>query len=436
MVGKHPFAKLKFVNVIYLGAGRGDELKKLTAQLNSKHWHLVEGDATKYNSLWQSIKLLENSDNITLYKNVVSNKGGEKTWYSYNYDGFSGIKRSKSLNNLFPGLRLTETLSVKTDSLANFLNGLELSNEENNLLVIDLPGQALELLESIWKEEHSILFSKLALTVTKDRVFEHGDTLIEVKNWLEEMGYHTRNEPYDDPDFPMIYYSLDKHSLAQINELKKELESALVNASSARQRSMQLEAKLNESLEDNNKALSKITQLEQLIIESENENKRYIDSIRKLDNKMCELRTSRNSAQAKISLIERKYKDLESKLGKAEELVHKKSTKYKEVVNELEHANESLNSLERSLRNKNTELETLSGQLVDSEKSKNMLTKKIESKESEIEQLQQKNSGLGLENLRLIARNDELKKENKMLSESVRRVEIQMGLLNDLIQKD
>jgi|GEM_PF-4973323 len=233
MAAKHPFAAITFDSVVYLGAGYGDNLDELLTQINANHWHLVEGDTKKHKPLQKTINALQNSDKVTLHKHVVSDDGTTKIWYSYNLDEFSGLKKAKELDQLFPGLKLKQEKNVDTQALPDFLRQLELSSKENNLLIIDLPGQALELIESILKAGQKPLFSQMVLTATTEQAFEQGGTLERIKQWLDKQGYHTRNEPYDDPDFPVLYYSFDKHSAAEFAKLKKERNEAVARASDA-----------------------------------------------------------------------------------------------------------------------------------------------------------------------------------------------------------
>lgn len=70
--------------------------------------------------------------------------------------------------------------------------------------------------------------------------------------------------------------------------------------------------------------------------------------------------------------------------------------------------------------------------------SKEIEVAKVEAKNSstKIKELEQKNEALAVENLRLIAKNSDLMKQNDMLADRVRRIEVQMDLLKELLQRD
>lgn len=55
---------------------------------------------------------------------------------------------------------------------------------------------------------------------------------------------------------------------------------------------------------------------------------------------------------------------------------------------------------------------------------------------TKIKNLEESKEKLALENLRLITENSDLKKKNQFLEESVRRIELQMDLLKELLLKD
>lgn len=272
MAAKHPFGAIKFNSVVYLGAGNGESLNELLAQVQADHWHLVEGDRKIYKRLQQATDTLESNDKIKLHNCVVSDDGTQKTWFSYNLGEFSGLKKAKDLAKLFPGIKLKHQTAVDTEALPNFLEQLELTSKENNLLIIDLPGQVLELIEAILKAGQKPLFSQLVLTATKERVFEHGGTLERIQQWLDKQGYHTRNEPYDDPDFPVLYYSFDKHSAAEFTKLKRQLkqlvkerDEAVARASTVSYELKELKLLFNKKIDQANHSQSRVEELERLL---------------------------------------------------------------------------------------------------------------------------------------------------------------------------
>ncbi|PYE30715.1 hypothetical protein DFP83_11431 [Idiomarina fontislapidosi] len=229
----HPFAKISFDNVVYLGAGIGEELSGVIDQLTAKRWFLVEGDSTKQKKLSQFVKRLANCDKFHLDEAIVSPSGETRTWYNYNLSEFSGLKKAKRLNDLFPGLQLRSQRSATTISLVALLEQMEIKSTQRNLLIINLPGQAMELLESLIRAEKKELFSQVVVSTTSNDAFEDGDTVELLDNFFQVNGYHTRNEPYEDPDFPVLHYSFDKYSAAEFSKLKKELQQALERASEA-----------------------------------------------------------------------------------------------------------------------------------------------------------------------------------------------------------
>ncbi len=464
MAAKHPFAAITFDSVVYLGAGYGDNLDELLTQINANHWHLVEGDTKKHKPLQKTINALQNSDKVTLHKHVVSDDGTTKTWYSYNLDEFSGLKKAKELDQLFPGLKLKQEKNVDTQALPDFLRQLELSSKENNLLIIDLPGQALELIESILKAGQKPLFSQMVLTATTEQAFEQGGTLERIKQWLDKQGYHTRNEPYDDPDFPVLYYSFDKHSAAEfaklkrevkqrtkerdealarasgtskeLEQIKKERDEAVARASGTSKELEQIKQQLNEKSEQTNQAQSKIKELEESLTQANKEKQKHIDLVHKLEVQLEETEKAKDNVEARLLAAHKELEQLKQQLKDTAELANKADTQYKKIIMELNQTKDSLNAERQLVEKQSAQVVDLKKQFGECKESQNKLIKEAESKDSDLKKLNHNNEALATENLRLITKNSDLTKQNEILADSVRRIEIQMDLLKELLQRD
>ncbi|MFD2632116.1 hypothetical protein [Idiomarina piscisalsi] len=105
----------------------------------------------------------------------------------------------------------------------------------------------------------------------------------------------------------------------------------------------------------------------------------------------------------------------------------------KKSLTQAAHSNDKKQQYIEELEKSNQELKSDKAKL-----SKELEAEKVEAKNSstKIKELEQKNEALATENLRLIAKNSDLIKQNKILADSVRRIEIQMDLLKELLQRD
>lgn len=346
MAARHPFSEVRFSAVVYLGTGCGQGLDSLLEQIDANSWHLVEGDKEKHSRLQKATSELQANKNISLHKKVVSDDGSIKAWYGYNLNELSGLKKIKKIDDLFPGIMLKEKKSVDTISMPDFIAKLGLDSKDNNLLVIDLPGQVLELLDSMKSGGQHELFSNVVLTATTENIFENGDTLARLRGWLDEQGYHTRNEPFDDADFPVLYYALDKRNNAELTKLNETV--------------IQLRQERDE-------ALALASQLKQVTKERDN----ATVSIASVSKELEQVKKERDTALDEVL-------DTNQKLQQA-----------KEEIEKVLSWNKSLKSDKESLTKRNQEL--ISRQ-EDDAKQVNELTALLQKKADEYEQLRkQKN---------------------------------------------
>lgn len=426
MAAKHPFSAIPFNTVVYLGAGYGDRLKDLVTQINAKHWHLVEGDSKKHKSLQQAINALQNSDNVTLHKSVVSDDGTTKTWYSYNLDEFSGLKKAKALDELFPGIQLKQEKSVETQALPELLSQWQLNSSDNNLLIIDLPGQALELMESILNAGQKPLFSQMVLTATAEQAFEQGGTLEQMKQWLDKQGYHTRNEPYDDPDFPVLYYSFDKHSAAEFAKLKKERDEAIARASD-------LETKLEESV---TRASDLETKLEESVTRASGTSK----ELEQLQQNLAKATGRAEKAEAKAAEFETRLKDASHDIAQANEAKQKQTEWAHSLQTKLGEALAQATSTAKQLEQITKERDEQAHWHQKNKDWAHSLKKQLETLEAERDDLIKQLNGARKESeasaKTIVQRNQQLQEQtyrNQMLEREVAKLEAQVELVTDVV---
>src|SRR5690606_13845418 len=78
--------------------------------------------------------------------------GSKARLLSFNDPAYSSLNVPTVLQEYYPNLRPLETLSVSARGIEQLLNEQGLDEGAANLLVIDAPGQALELLQAILPE--------------------------------------------------------------------------------------------------------------------------------------------------------------------------------------------------------------------------------------------------------------------------------------------
>lgn len=271
-INKHPYSKINFNNVVYLGAGNGDGLEELINALNAKHWTLIEGNEKKARQLASTVSQLNNKSDINVKQAIVSAKGGEQTWYNYNLNEFSGLKQASGLKELFPGLKLQGSQPIETEALSTLL--AEISGKEtggNNALIIDLPGYGTELIEALQNSGELQHWPFLAITAPESVLFDQGDDAEKLQQKLTDLNYHTRGETGNDPDFPVLYYVMSEAQqklVAERDTAIAEKDEALARVSSATKDQEKLKQQLNEKNKQADGAKARVKELEQALEES------------------------------------------------------------------------------------------------------------------------------------------------------------------------
>lgn len=309
MSKEHPFSKLRFDAVIYLGVGNGNSLIELIECVTAKTWHLLEGDNRKAKDLQRNLKNIRSGAQIILHNKIVSVDGAASKWFSYNHSDFDGLKKATDLELLYPGITLEREWECDTEALPNFLSQLNLSNCTNNLLIIDLPGQALELIKSIFKLGKKEFFTQVILTGTTEKLLEKSGTLSEIKDLMSKQGYHSREESPEDPDFPKLYYSFDKKSAVEFSKLKKRLRELIQEVDSLKNVHKHND-ELRLLVEEKN---SKIEYLEKILQERERDYQMLHSSkVENDSNYKKDLNNLKRALDGKAKVIKTKEQELES----------------------------------------------------------------------------------------------------------------------------
>lgn len=131
--------------IVHLGAGRGTELEDY-AKLSPGRVVLVEGDADTAVDLRANAKAHRWAE---VHAVVVAPQSAELAWHRFNVSALNGPVEPTGLSEFYPRLRATDMTHAHAVSLSDFLQGLELPDQGEHLLVVDLPGQEKALLASL-----------------------------------------------------------------------------------------------------------------------------------------------------------------------------------------------------------------------------------------------------------------------------------------------
>jgi FkbM family methyltransferase len=207
--------------LVHLGAGRCSELDDYLA-LQPGQVLLVEADPQLAAALQKRTKDLPQVQVICA---AVAGEGGPATLYRFNLPDANSLHAPSGLLEIFPGLKTVERLSIEAVSPVVFLEPLGLKVEQENCLVIDLPGEELPVLQALLRAERLHLFSSIQLHCGRETLYEESEPASRVLHWLKEQGFDVIAENDSlDPDRPS--WTLERNTLQLRNrELSRQVQA-------------------------------------------------------------------------------------------------------------------------------------------------------------------------------------------------------------------
>lgn len=225
--------KEKFTHLVWLGAGSASEPENLLS--TAEYVTLVEARESACALLGQ-----RHTGNISIKQLLLSTDGASHDFTEYNLPEFSAIQPLDELKNLFPGIRSVNSECIQSTKITNLIQGLELG-DQNNLLIIDILDSNLLLLNAL--RENGLLnkFCELHIQASHTPLYMSSATLKEITVFLEQQGYVLKNTHGTDPDVPWLHFI--------VNPLWSNLQLALSSKQA-----------LNQELEHTKQQLDKATE--------------------------------------------------------------------------------------------------------------------------------------------------------------------------------
>ena len=185
--------------LVHFGAGQCSELDAHLAFRPQKVL-LVEADPQVAAALQARTAQLQN---VQVISGAVAGSAGPCVLYRYNLPGASSLHPATGLLQLFPGLREVDEIPVDAVAPTTLLQPLQLAPHGEKLLVIDLPGEELPVLEALWGANALQLFSQVKLRCGREPLYQGCVPAVQILRWLEEHGFSLLSEDdTEDPDCP------------------------------------------------------------------------------------------------------------------------------------------------------------------------------------------------------------------------------------------
>lgn len=245
--------------LFYLGAGQGERAEACKQRYQPTHTVLVDGQA-------HAEGRLDSVQQASVKRVWVTHDGQPATFYHYNLAEFDGLRKASALKELFPNLKLKSSEDVETVAVHQLV-GETLADQggNNHVLVIDIPGQELALLQALAEHELIQRFEYIEVVTCQEAWFDGVNVTTEAAAQLKEYGFKAVTATLDDdPDFPVLAVYRDavaeenrvlKTRLKQSEDAQKHLEAEKQALQEEKQKQANWAQSLKKQLEEAQQAI-------------------------------------------------------------------------------------------------------------------------------------------------------------------------------------
>lgn len=171
--------------LIHLGAGQCSELDSHLA-LQPKRLILVEADPYLAEALQSRVG---NMPQVQMIHTAVAAHSGRSIFRRYSLPDVNSLYPATGLFEYLPGLKEVEQVHVETMSPASLIGPLQLNKDQENRLIVDLPGVELDVLKVLHEEQQLHYFRNIQIYCGNSTLYEGGVPAIVVLQWLEQHGF-------------------------------------------------------------------------------------------------------------------------------------------------------------------------------------------------------------------------------------------------------
>lgn len=170
---------------LVIGAGNGAELPQLR-QLGGSRLVLVEAHPALAQTLVQCVDVARGEEVWPLA--ITAAPAEQATLHVVNNPQYSSLKPPADLDVYFRNLRVVQQMKVPARSLADAIESLALDTDAGHLLVLDVPGQAHELL-SATPPRALQSFARIIVRSTVEPLYVEDRSLDDVLALLRDIGF-------------------------------------------------------------------------------------------------------------------------------------------------------------------------------------------------------------------------------------------------------
>ncbi|MCC5450294.1 hypothetical protein LMJ53_00910 [Rheinheimera sp. UJ51] len=175
---------------------------------------------------------------VTVLQQLVSVEAANHSFTCYNLPEFSAISPVTGLKELFPGLKSKSQEQLPSQAINELLEQINAKQQlvaEANTLIIDIPDQALALLNKLIETKKLSLFSNVVISYGSSELYKGMPGISAITELLEKQYFTLKNTDDTDPDLPLYTFKLDA-AAKKITELNNKVEHLTEQLASAEQR--------------------------------------------------------------------------------------------------------------------------------------------------------------------------------------------------------
>ena len=217
--------------VVHIGAGSGAEVPSY-CEAGLTPVILAEADPEAIPHLR---RLEDQFPAVRVMQAAISARGSGLTYYRSNFSELNSLRApSQEMRDLFPGLAILEQTPIAGTEPKTFLDTIELPAGQAGLLVLQVPGEALGIVDALAGAALLDRFSAIRVQEGLTPLYEGGSCIPVLRTRLMELGFACRMEAgSEDPDRPHLLACRDGLGPEAVNSLQA-LSGALQESESAR----------------------------------------------------------------------------------------------------------------------------------------------------------------------------------------------------------
>tara|TARA_R110001583_G_scaffold129593_3_gene281376 strand:- start:6506 stop:7864 length:1359 start_codon:yes stop_codon:yes gene_type:complete len=340
----------QFGNLLYLGAGSCPSVTQYSEIANKVY--LVEAQPVLANQLRTDTAVLEN---VTVIEAIIAAESQPAVFQDYNLRWAASLALPAGLKKIYPSLTCIAERNAETQAVTQLVTNLALSDQQPNALIIDLPGQELELLEALAAQQQLQSFDEILLISAKDGVYDPDHSAAPLIAWCASHAYaQGHNTPLPTPQLLpwQALYSLRLDRTAATNQ---RLETALKKQ---QQDMEQINTRLQQA-DNNNETLShQLAELQQQLLTTEQTNAETLKQRDQLKTQLDAANTAKNEQQARAEQQAKQRDELNQKLQTADQANAEAVKQRDQLKSQLDTVNNDMNAQQAQIENLTIQLTT------------------------------------------------------------------------------